>query len=171
VFSGCLLLLGCGREMALDWTGRKTCWQCCHICREELWIITLGICQQTIRHFQDTVYWAMLPSDRNLSANYQSLSGHCLLSDAIKRLQFVSKQSVTFRTLFTERCHQVTAFCQQTIRHFQDTVYWAMPSSGCHSCLPFRSSRHSVWARVRPFCLKFVVIYFSTCSKIFFYCS
>ena len=90
-----------------------------------------AICQQTITHSQDTVYCAMSSSYCNLSTNYQSLSGYCLLSYVFKWLQFVNKLSVTFRTLFTERCLQVTEICQQTISHFQDTVYYAMSSSDC----------------------------------------
>ena len=144
VFSRCLLLLGCGKDMTLDGTVGKICWQWCLVCGEELWIITLGICQLNISHFQDIFYWAMSWSD----------CGICRLSFTV------------FRTLFTERRHQVTAICQQTISHFQVSIYCTMPSRECHSCLPFRSSRHPVWAPDRPFCLKFVVIYFSTCSEI-----
>ena len=114
------------RDMALDGTGRRVFWQWCHVCGEELWLITLGICQITISHLQDTVYWAMSSSDCNLSRNYQSLAGQCLLSDVFKWLQFVKKLSVTCRKVFTERCLQVIAICQQTISHFQDIVYWAM---------------------------------------------
>ena len=93
--------------------------------------------------------------------SYQSpFSGQCLLIDVIKWLQFVNKlsitsrtlfierchqvtaicqQTITFRTLFTEWCHQVTAVCQQTIGHFQDTVYWAMPSSDCNLSTNYHS--------------------------------
>jgi len=153
----------------------------------------LHFCQQTISHLQDTVYWAMPSSDCNLSTNYQSLAGYCLLCHAIKWLQFVNKLPVTCRTLFTVPCHQVTAICQQTISHLQDTVYWAMPSSDCNLLTNYQSlaghcllshaikwlsllftiqiSRHPVWAPDRPSCLKFIVIYFSTCSKILVYCS
>ena len=146
-------------------TGRKICGQWCHVCGEEYignmstkyqslsghcllcdvfkWLRKLSAISHS---FQDTVYWAMLSSDCNLSTNYQSqFSGHCFLSDAIKWLQFVNKLSVTvFRTLFTEWCHQVTAICQQTISHFQDTVYCAMPSSDCNLSTNYQSlSGHS----------------------------